>query len=62
MNKNLHNQQAKPEQYEFEVQEMCIPKPGNWPSVSKNTGAMQQIITVNKLYLQVVKLRSNMKQ
>ena len=37
MNKSPHyNQQAEPE-----VDDMYLPKLGFWPSVSKNTGAMQ---------------------
>ena len=36
-----YNQQAEPEpeQCKSEVEEMHLPKPRNWPSISKNTGA-----------------------
>ena len=58
MNKSPHyNQQAEPE-----VDDMYLPKLGFWPSVSKNTGAMQQIVPVKGLCMKVLELWSNMKQ
>ena len=35
-----HNQQAEPEQWNSEVEVMYLPKPGNWLSISENTGAI----------------------
>ena len=57
-----YHQQAEPEQCKSKVEKMYLSKFGNWPSISENIGAMQQIIPLKKLYLKVVKLRSNMKQ
>ena len=37
---------------------MYLPKPGNQPSVAENTGPMQQITPLKKLYLTVVELTS----
>ena len=41
MNNGLqYNLQAEPEQYKSEVDEIYLPKPGNWPFISENNGAM----------------------
>ena len=35
-----YNQQEEPEQCKSEVEEMYLPKSGNWPSIPENTDAM----------------------
>ena len=42
-----YNQQTEPERCKSEIEVyMSLPKPGNLPFISKNTGAMQQIKTL----------------
>ena len=43
-----YNQQEEPEQCKSELEGMYLSKPGNWISISENTGAMQQIIPLKK--------------
>ena len=44
MNKSpQYNQQVKSEQCKSEVEEIYLPKPGNWPVISENTGSMLEI-------------------
>ena len=44
MNKSpQYNQQSEPEQCKSEIEEMHLLKPGNWPSISKNTGAKESL-------------------
>ena len=36
----MYKQQAESERCKSEVEEMYLPKPENWLSISENTGAM----------------------
>ena len=36
-----YNQEAEPEQFKSEIEEIHLSKPGNWPSISENTVAIQ---------------------
>ena len=45
-----------------QLEEMYLPKPKKWPSISESTDAIQQIIPLKKLNLKAVKLRSSKKQ